>query len=300
MPDLSPFEPAKVDAQRLAKRAVHRAVDFGKTYTTATLLKTLGVTVVAGIAAVLNFPAFAAVAVIGAFIALSVYVIYATKLLKAQDGEARWTYVSGKRVQQSVIASKIAMDTVTLALMGEHHAPGKLRNASAELRSALAYHQNRLRQAEQRADAAEAVKEGTATSKQRRDLVGFQRGRGAAPPKGPALEPIKARREALEAERAALEAEIQSLSTAENIVKAMEAEEVKGTRRTKREREKAARKADQAARDRVRTGKPPTRPEPEHVINLQVAANGTRDVGTRRGPLTPEEIAQGDDQDDAA
>jgi hypothetical protein len=55
----------------------------------------------------------------------------------------------------------------------------------------------------------------------------------------------------MEAERAELEAEIKSLSTAENISKAMEAEEVKGARRTKRERQEAARKADQAARGRV-------------------------------------------------
>jgi hypothetical protein len=117
--------------------------------------------------------------------------------------------------------------------------------------------------------------------------------RQAAPPKGPAIEPIKARREALVAERAEVEAEIQALATAEDIDKARKADEVEGKRRTRRELQDAARKADQAARDRVRVGKPATQREPEHVISLQVSMNGDRDVNSGCGPVTPEQIAEG-------
>lgn len=96
MPDLDPFLPAKHDAQKLVKRVWYRLVDFVKTYVTVALLKTLGVAVVALVAAAFNFPVFAFVAIAVEILALAVFVIYATKLLKAQDREARWTYVAGK------------------------------------------------------------------------------------------------------------------------------------------------------------------------------------------------------------
>ncbi len=220
-------------------------------------------------------------------------------MLKAQDRDLRWAFVSGKRVQQQNLEAKIAMDTVTLALMGERHAPGAMRSASPELRSALAYHQHRLRLAEERAAAAEAVKDGTATDQQRRALT-RARGRDRhperqpAPPQGPKVEPIKARREAVAAERAELEAEIKSLATAESVEQAMQAEEVKGARMTRRERHDAALKADRAARERVRAGRPPTAPEAERTITLGIAANGERDVSTGRGRATPKQIAQGE------
>ncbi len=299
MPDLNPYSSARQDAERRLKRVWNRVVDFRKTYTTATLLWTLGGTGVAVVSAVLNFPMFAYAAVAVVFVALSVYAVYMTKIVKSQDGEARWTYVAGKRVQQHELEAKIAMETVTLALMGERHAPGTMRSATPELRSALAFHQHRLQLAEERAEAAEAVKEGTGTDTQRRALKRFQRDRQPAPPKGPAVEPIKARREALVAERSELEAEIQSLATAESIAKAMETEEVQCERRTKLERQDAARKADQAARERVRAGKSPTAPEPDRTINLSLSANGVRDVTSGRGPLTPEQIAAGADDDSA-
>lgn len=84
----------------------------------------------------LNFPALAFAAVGLALAALSIHAIYATKLLKAQDREARWAYVHGKRVQQRELEANIAMDTATLTLMGERDSPGLLRSASPELRSA--------------------------------------------------------------------------------------------------------------------------------------------------------------------
>jgi hypothetical protein len=224
----------------------------------------------------------------------AVYAIYATKLLKAQDREARWAYIAPKRMQQDVLDAQIAMDTATLALMGERHPPRSMRGATPELKSALAHAQHRVRVAEQRAEAAEAVKEGTATYLQRRTLTRLRSDRRPASPKGPAIEPIKARREALVAERAEVEAEIQALATAEDIEKARTADEVEGKRRTRRELQDAARKADQAARDRVRVGRRATQREPEHVIGLQISMNGTRDVSSGRGPATPEQIAKGE------
>ncbi|HET9153149.1 MAG TPA: hypothetical protein VFN85_03430 [Solirubrobacterales bacterium] len=294
MPDLDPYKLAEQDARRRIIKAWHRLVDFGKTYFSAALLKTLGVTIAAAVAAALNLPVIAFALVVIAFLALSVYAVYATKLLKDQDRELRWAWISGKRVQQRELEMKIALETATLALMGERQIGGRLRMASPELRSALAFHQHQLRLAEERAEAAEAVKEGTATDPQRRRLKSFQRDRDPAPPKGPAIKPIKARREALEAERAALEAEIKSLSTAEDIAAAMRSEEVEGARRTKRERRDAAREADQAARDRVRAGRSPTAPEAEHVLSVQVSANGERSVGRGQPQPTPEQIAKGE------
>lgn len=294
MSDLDPLAAARADAEKFVVRVRHRAEDVYKTHATAALLKPLLLAAVAIVAAVLNFPVVAFALVALALGTLVVYAIYATRLLKRQDRDARWTYLGGKRVQQDVLDARIAMDTVTLALMGERHAPGAMRSASPELRGALHHHQHRLHRAEQRAEAAEAVKDGTASDTQRCTLKSLQRGRWPEPPKGPAVEPIKARRLALVAEREALAAEIKSLSTAESISKAMLAEEVQGARRTVRERQDDARKADQAARDRVRAGKEPTRREPEHVITMQVAANGEREVGQGRGPATPEQIAKGE------
>src|SRR6187551_803618 len=90
MPDLDPYALAEKEARRFVTRVWHRVVDFGKTYTTVALLKTLGLVVVAAIAAALNFPAVAVVIVVVALLAQTVYSIYTTKLLKAQDGELRW------------------------------------------------------------------------------------------------------------------------------------------------------------------------------------------------------------------
>jgi hypothetical protein len=295
MPDLDPYALAEKEARRFVTRAWHRGVDFGKTYTTAALLKTLGLAVVAAIAAALNFPVVAIVVVLAALLAQTVYAIYTTKLLKAQDGELRWAYVAGKRVQQRELEARIALETATLALMGKHEMGGRLRSASPELRSALAFHRHRLRLAEERAEAAEAVNEGTATDAQRRRLKSVRRDRQPAPPKGPAVGPIKARREVLEAERVVLEAEIQSLPTASDIAAAMKTEEVEGTRRTKRERQDAARKADQAARERVRAGMAPTAPVQESVVSVELSANGDRRVGMEKGRPTPEELADGEE-----
>ncbi len=75
----------------------------------------------------------------------------------------------------------------------------------------------------------------------------------------------------------------------------MEAEEAKGARRTHRERQDAARKADQAARKRVRDGRNPTPLETEHTITLGIQANGKHNVSTGRSGHTPEQIARGED-----
>jgi hypothetical protein len=301
MTDLNPFDPAKQDVEKRLKRLRNRVQDFLKTFTTATLLKTLGGSVLAIVVAALNFPVFAIAVVTVVIVALCIYAIYATKIMKAQDRANRWAYVDGKRIMQETLEARIAMDTVTLALMeGERHAPTGMRSASPELRSALAHLLHRLRLAEERAEAAEAVKEGTATAAQQRTHVRFQRQRDAEPPRGPAVGPIKARRAALHAKRKQLEAEIQSLAMADSIARAMQAEEVKGTRRTRRDLEDAARKADQAARERARAGRQPTQPEPEHTITLGITPNGERDVSTGRGKPTPEQIAKGQDAEGAA
>jgi hypothetical protein len=292
MPELDPYLHAKRDARRLARRVQHRVVDFGKTYVTLALLKSLGLAALAVVATALNAPVFAVPVVVVAIVALCVHAIYSTKTLKKQDREIACAWIDGKRVEQRNLEAKMAMDTVTLALMGERNAPRGMRNAPAELRSALAFHQHRLHQAEARAEAAEAVKEGTATSAQRRALKYFQRS-DAAPPKGPAVEPIKRRRAAHAAEHATLEAEIKSLFTADSIAKAMETEEVKGARRTQRERQDAAQNAYQAARDRVRAGQEPTVASRGSVINLAFKPNGDRDVSVGTAPPTPEEIARG-------
>jgi hypothetical protein len=300
MTNLDPLDAAKQDVEKRLSRLRNMAADFFKTFTTATLLKTLGGSALAIVVAALNFPVFAVVVVAVVIAALSVYAIYATKIMKEQDRENRWTYVAGKRIEQRNLDAKIAMDTATLALMGEGHTAAAMRGASSELKAALDYQKHRLRLAVQRADAAEAVKDGTATNAQRRALVRFQRRDLGRPPKGPAVEPIKARLAALSAEREELEAEIQALATAESIANAMEAEEVQGARRTRRERQEAAREADQAARERVRAGRAATAREPARTMNLRLRPNGGRDVGMGRVKPTPEQIARGETHPDAA
>lgn len=299
MTNLNPLELAEKDAKKRLKRAWHTVQDFFKTFTTATLLKMLTGSVVSIALAIINFTAFAAIAVAVVIGVLSVALIYSTKIIKDQDRENRWAYVAGKRVQQDNLDAQIAMDTVTLALMGERHAPNGMRRASRDLQEALAYYQHRLSLAEQRADAAEAVNAGNASDAQRRALKRFQR-EDAQPPKGPAVEPIKARRVSRDAERKALEAEIQSLATAEDIDAAMKTDEVEGARRTRRERQDAARKADQAARERVRLGRAATAREPASRFDLRMHANGHRDVSMPPPEPTPEQIARGEAQPDPA
>jgi hypothetical protein len=100
------------------------------------------------------------VVVAGVIGALVVQAIYTTRLLEVQDSESRWAFVENKRVRQREAEAKIAMDTVTLALMDERHPPSAMRSASLELRSALTYHLHRLRLAQRRAEAADADRGG--------------------------------------------------------------------------------------------------------------------------------------------
>lgn len=302
MPEINPLGDAKQEIEAGVKRWWHRVVDLVRAYFTGQLLGLLGLGSVAAVAAFLRLPLVAAALCAVAIVLLAIYAIYATKELKKQDREVRWAYVDGKRVRQHELSAQIAMDTVTLALLGERHAPGQFRSASPELRAALAHHQHQLSQARQRADAAEAVKDGTGSDVQRRTHRRFQQRRSDAPPKPPDAAPVKRRREVREAKRKELEAEIQSLATADDIHKAMRTEEVQGARRSRREIQAAARKADQAARDRVRAGKAPTQERGSSEAHLAVAVkpNGERDVSTRRPPRTPEEIARGDAEGEAS
>lgn len=184
-------------------------------------------------------------------------------------------------------------------LMGERHVPGRMRNAPPELWSALSFDQYRLRQAEARADAAEALEEGTATSAPPRMPVRHERGPSARGADGTGHLAIKRRREALEAERAELEAEITSLSTADNIARAIEAEEGQGARRRSASvRTRPAR----LLRPRVTAfgGLEPTAASRGSARNLSMKPNGDRDVSQSTAPPTPEEIARGDVEGDAA
>lgn len=84
MPELNPYLHAKRDAQRFLKHAIDCVVDYRKTYATTALLYTLSGTGAAGVAAALNFPIFAFVAVAGAFVALCIHAIHTTNTIKKQ------------------------------------------------------------------------------------------------------------------------------------------------------------------------------------------------------------------------
>jgi hypothetical protein len=287
-----PLDLAKQDARAFVDRQKDRAVDFGKKFLTASLVKlTFSSAVVVGLAA----KALPVVAVVGCAVviaALLVYAIYATRMLKRKDAELRHAWIANYRLRQRHLEHQIATDNVTLTLMGERQGSvNPYRSVPPELRSALAMLMHRVRDAEARADAAEAAKEGSATDAQRRALAAHRRGREPAPPKGPAVEPIRKRKEAREAERAALEAEIQALALPGDVERAMAAEKAK---RTQHERQDAAMKADQVARDRARRGLSPTAEEPEHTIRLGMKVNGDADVRQGRGEPTPEQVARGD------
>jgi hypothetical protein len=292
---LNPYDDALQDARRLWTRARFRAIDFAKTHLTVALGKTLLASAAAVAVGIYDLPAFASIFCSLVILALLVHAIYSTRRLKRQDSELRYAWIANKRILQRNLDHQIASDNVILELMGERPSHQRaFRSAPPEMRSALAYLKRRLANAEARAEAAEAVKEGRATDAQRRAVVRRRRGRERPVPKGPAVEPIRRRREAREAERTELEAEIQALASADDIGQAMHAEEVKGARRTRREREDAARKADQAVRDRVRAGRRPTVEAPEHLIAVGIKPNGDQDMGSARGAPTPEQIARGE------
>ncbi len=272
--DMDPLQLAEDEARALYTRLKVRILDWAKQYLTAALLKVLVPAVGAVALAIVALPAFAAGACVLIIALLALYSINATRLLKRKDAELRWAWVANKRLHQRHLDHQIATDNVILELMGERTESRPFRFVPQELRSALAHVRQKA-----------ALAQTASTPKPIR--AGIHAGR---PAEGPALGPVKARKTAYEAEHEMLTAEIESLATPGDIKRAMKADEAK---RTQRDRQDAAVKADKAARDRVRAGLRPTVAEPEHAITLSVAANGDQKVGTdRRGP-TPEQIAAG-------
>jgi len=295
--NLDPLALAQDEGRALAARLKNWAVDFCKRYLTLALVKVLGSAAAATVLAFVSLPLTAA-GICAAVIALLVlYAINATRLLKRKDAELRYAWIGNYRLRQRHLEHQIATDNAIMALMGERsqrHRP--FQSVPPELRAAVGHLMWRLHAAEERAEAAEAVKAGTATDAQRRAVARRHRGREHPAPKGPSVEPVKARRAARQGEHAQLEAEIQSLAAPGDVERAMNAEQAK---RTARERRDAAMKADQAARERVRRGLRPTAEAPEHTITLGVTANGENDVRSGRGQRTPEQIAR-DETEDAA
>jgi hypothetical protein len=223
---------------------------------------------------------------------LSVHAIYATRLLKRKDAELRHAWIGNYRIRQRHLEHQIATDNAIMALMGERTQPHRpFQTVPRELREAVNYLAARPRDAEARAEAAEAIKRGTATDAQRRAVARHRRGRDLPPQKGPAVEPVKARRAKRQAEHAEMEAMVQSLASPGDVERAMKADEAT---RTRRERQDAAMKADQAARERMRRGLSPTAEQPEHTITVGMKPNGDNDVRSGRGRATPDQIARGE------
>jgi hypothetical protein len=251
-----------------------RALDWAKKYLTAALLKVLGPAAGAVGLAIVALPAFTGAACVVAIALLVLYSINATRLLKRKDAQLRWAWIANKRLHQRHLDHQIATDNVILELMGERTESRPFRFVPQELRSALAHVRKRAAPAR---TASTPIPIG----------AGIHAGRQT---EGPALGPIKARKAAREAEHETLTAEIESLATPDDVKRAMKADEAK---RTQRERQDAAMKADKAARDRARAGLRPTAAASEHTITLGMAANGDNKVGTGRGGPTPEQIAAG-------
>lgn len=286
--NVDPIAFAEKELQARIRQWAQRAADFGFRYVTLGLIKVLGPTVVAAVLAVVSFPAAAAVACVLAFALLAAHAVYATRLLKRQDSQLRWAWVANYRLRQRALALQIATDNATLALLGERSQPsGPYQRTPQELRAAVAFLNRKLHDAESRAEAAEAVKPGKATDAQRRTLRRADAAPAASPPD---MKPIKARREARRAEYAEMEATIQSLATPGDVERAKAAEEAT---RTRRERQDAATAADKEARERNRRGQTPTAEKPGQTFQVGMKPNGEREVSTRQGSLTPEQIARG-------
>lgn len=291
---MNPFDEATRDAKKHLTRARYRAEDFASKYLTAALIKVTLPSVATAVLGVIFLPLAVGVASAAVIVVLIVYAVFSTRLLKRKDSELRHAWIANKRIQQHGLEQRIAVDNAILQLLGERPGQRSFRHVTPELRSTLAHVRREVRDARARAAAAEAVNAGTATDAQRRALKRFQRGGAPTPAKPPKPEPIRKRRDAHVAKRARLESEIQALASHDDIRKAMTAKEVAGARRTERDRQDAAVKADKAARDRIRRGKRPTTEEPEHVIDLRTQPNGDRDVSRGSRELTPEQIARGD------
>jgi len=272
--DMDPLQLAEDEARALYTRLKMRALDWTKRYLTAALLKVLVPAASAVALAIWALPVFVAGACVVVIALLGLYSINATRLLKRKDAELRWAWVANKRLHQRHLDHQIATDNVILELMGERTESRPFRFVPQELRSALAH----VRQKSARKQT------GSAPIPIRADI---QAGRAA---EGPALGPVKTRKAAREAEHETLTAEMESLATPKDIKRAMKADE---TKRTQRERQDAAMKADKAARERARAGLRPTSEKPEHTITLSVAANGNHTVGTDRRDPTPEQMAAG-------
>jgi hypothetical protein len=144
----------------------------------------------------------------------------------------------------------------------------------AELRSALAYRQAHLI----RRNAPERQQPPGSEAKAQRL------------PTGPDLDKIRRRIQLRDAKRKELETQIQSFAVPENIDAAMAADEA---RRSRRQIQDDALKADKLARENLRRGRPATRPEPGIGLNVTFHPTGTRQVEQAKLPSTPEQIARG-------
>jgi len=277
--NIDPLAAAEAEARGLYQRIKARIVDWGWKYVTLSLAKVVLPGLGAIALAIVALPAFAAAACCVVIALLVTYAVYSTRLLKRVDAELRWAWIASKRLEQRNLDQQIATDRAILEIMGErgdHRDWKPYRAVPQDLKSAMAHVRGRLAEAGR---ASRPQPPGAAT-------------RAPAVPSGPAIAPIKARLAAREAERAALSAEIESLATPGDIEQAMKAEDAE---RTKRERQDAATAADREARDRVRRGLSATTPEAGQTIRLGVKPNGDRDMSTRPGSPTPEQIAQGGD-----
>jgi hypothetical protein len=280
--DRNPEQVAWDEAKGAALTLWRLAVDQGRRYLTASLLKFMLAGVIAIGLAGYSLPAAAVALTVAAVAGGLIYGVYGQRIAHDERASRRWTWIAAKRLQQDKLRMEQRLDAAVFDVLG--------RSAQANLGAAHSSPELRQAIATVRFQAAEA---------QRQKLPGTAEQHARHPgPEFSDLNRLRARMAARKADIDALEAEIQSLAVPENADAAMAAEEARNHEKSLAD---SARKADQEARNRVRRGQSATQSEPGVALQIQMGPTGTRDVKQVVAPIAPEQIARGQrDTDDAA
>ena len=276
MIDRNPEQVAWDEAKGAGLTLVRWAMDHGRRFLSASLLKFGVVGIVGVVLAWISLPVAAAALCTVAVVPGLIYGIYGRRLYYDERASRRWTWIAAKRLEQRRLRAEQSVDAAIFALAARSlpqeikhvHVPQELRQAAAVMRQ-------------------RTVGSGVG------ELLQGNRGQNARPtPAVPDLAPVAARMQARQAAMDALDTEIEALAIPENQDAAIAADDARNHAVSAAE---SARKADQLARERVRKGQTATQPEPGLTMQMQVGPTGVRSVSSSdRGPATPEQLAAGE------
>lgn len=220
-----------------------------------------------------------AVAVLGCvvLVAALLYAVYSRKQLINERTMRRRAFIRGKRAEQKVLQSELALRNIAIGLAGN---PGERRRLTGQ-------HIAGAREIRQAADyvTARAHAHVAKVDPSVRAQAARRRGEPIAP-KSLDVGPWIRRADVLVAQVQELEAEIQALSVPDSAA-------LEEALKVSRERRRAAHEADSVARERLRKGRTPSPANRSEQLIVSERIDGNREVARASASQTPEQIADG-------